>query len=69
VSKIAKHLARFARVREASSVDDAPPISIWEDDYRAALAEAWDAAIASLEYPDGSPVEIVSNANPYRGDS
>lgn len=31
-----------------------------------ALAGAWDAAVASLAYEDGTPVEVVSSANPYR---
>ena len=29
-------------------------------------AQAWDAAVASLEYPDGSKVEVAANHNPYR---
>lgn len=29
-------------------------------------AEAWDEAVASLEYPDGSKVEVAANHNPYR---
>ena len=31
-----------------------------------ALAQTWDAAIASLRYADGSPVEVMTNTNPYR---
>lgn len=27
---------------------------------------AWDEAVASLRYEDGSPVEIVAVTNPYR---
>ena len=30
------------------------------------MAQAWDACVASLEYPDGSKVEVASNTNPYR---
>ena len=30
------------------------------------LAEGWDRCVRSLRYEDGSPVEIVSNSNPYR---
>lgn len=30
------------------------------------LAVAWDAAVGSLAYEDGSPVEVVSAPNPYR---
>ena len=30
------------------------------------LAEGWDKCAKSLRYEDGSPVEIVSNSNPYR---
>ena len=30
------------------------------------LAEGWDKCVKSLRYEDGSPVEIVSNSNPYR---
>lgn len=30
------------------------------------LAAGWDAAIAACVYEDGTPLEIVSNTNPYR---
>ena len=30
------------------------------------LAEGWDAAVRSMCYKDGTPVEIVVNGNPYR---
>lgn len=30
------------------------------------LAEGWDECVESLRYEDGSPVEIVSDSNPYR---
>ena len=30
------------------------------------LAEGLDKCVKSLRYEDGSPVEIVSNSNPYR---
>ena len=30
------------------------------------LAEGWDAAVRSMCYKDGTPVEIVVNSNPYR---
>ena len=30
------------------------------------LAEGWDQCVKSLRYEDGSPVEIVSDTNPYR---
>ena len=30
------------------------------------LAEGWDKCVKSLRYEDGSPVEIVSDSNPYR---
>ena len=30
------------------------------------LAEGWDECVKSLRYEDGSPVEIVSDSNPYR---
>lgn len=30
------------------------------------LAAGWDAAIAACVYEDGTPVELVSNTNPYR---
>lgn len=29
------------------------------------LAAGWDAAIKSMRYEDGSPVEIVAMVNPY----
>ena len=32
----------------------------------AAAAEGWDKCVKSLRYEDGSPVEIVEVANPYR---
>lgn len=34
---------------------------------REAMAMGWDAAIKAIQYPDGSPVEIMINQNPYRG--
>lgn len=33
---------------------------------RRGQADAWDRAVRSLSYPDGSPVEVLSNPNPYR---
>lgn len=33
---------------------------------RAVLFAVWERAVGSLQYEDGSPVEIVSNDNPYR---
>lgn len=33
---------------------------------REAAAIGWDAAVAAMQYPDGTPVEIVSSTNPYR---
>ena len=33
---------------------------------REAQAYAWDAAVASMVYPDGTKVEVASNDNPYR---
>ena len=30
------------------------------------LAEGWDKCVESLRYEDGSPVEIMSDSNPYR---
>lgn len=29
-------------------------------------ADAWDSAVVSMVYADGTPVEIVANRNPYR---
>lgn len=29
-------------------------------------ADAWDEAVASLVYEDGTPLEVVKNINPYR---
>lgn len=37
----------------------------WADAIRAA---AWDAAVAAMRYPDGTPVELLANNNPYRED-
>ena len=31
-------------------------------------AEAWDAAVAAMRYPDGTPVALLANNNPYRND-
>ena len=52
------------------------PISIPEHEALAAqalaavlpdlLATAWDAAVASMRYEDGTPVQLVSVVNPYR---
>lgn len=33
---------------------------------RKAQEQAWDEAIASLCYSDGTPVEVIANTNPYR---
>lgn len=30
------------------------------------LAQGWDAAVASLRYEDGTPVDVVTTVNPYR---
>lgn len=30
------------------------------------LAAGWDAAVAACCYEDGTPLELVSNNNPYR---
>ena len=34
--------------------------------YLEAAAAGWDAAVASMRYEDGSPVELVAVMNPYR---
>ena len=42
-------------------------VSAWLlDIYRAGAAVGWDACMKSLQYEDGTPVEIVSFNNPYR---
>lgn len=41
-------------------------ITMSEANFHEALAQVWDAAIASLRYADGSAVEVMSNTNPYR---
>jgi len=33
---------------------------------REAQAYAWDAAVMSMVYPDGTKVELMTNDNPYR---
>jgi len=33
---------------------------------RQIAAIGWDAAVASMRYEDGSPVELVAVVNPYR---
>lgn len=30
------------------------------------MAQGWDAAVASMRYEDGTPVEVALNTNPYR---
>lgn len=60
--------------RPLSDWDTSKLQAYWRGEARAALtaaapfiaAEAWDAAVASLEYPDGSKVEVAANNNPYR---
>ena len=45
----------------------------WLEQHDREVAErAWDKAVESIRYEDGSPVEIISVTNPYRleaGDS
>ena len=31
-----------------------------------ARSQGWIAAVASMRYPDGTPVEIVASVNPFR---
>ena len=42
----------------------------WREHFHELLMEArsqgWIAAVASMRYPDGTPVEIVANVNPFR---
>lgn len=33
---------------------------------RQIAANAWDQAVAAMRYPDGTPVELMTNNNPYR---
>ena len=33
---------------------------------RLAMEAGWDAAVAAMQYPDGTPVELMTNNNPYR---
>ena len=33
---------------------------------RAHRAEGWDAAVAAIQFDDGTPVELVAVVNPYR---
>jgi len=42
------------------------PLSLLTARDRSLLATGWDAAIKSLVYTDGSPVEIVTIVNPFR---
>ena len=39
---------------------------MFEEQLRAAAAIGWDAAVAAMQYEDGTPVEIVTMVNPYR---
>lgn len=38
------------------------------DEFRKGAIEGWDSAVRSMVYQDGSPVEVVTNVNPYRED-
>lgn len=33
---------------------------------RTAKEAAWDEVVSNMAYPDGSPVQIAENNNPYR---
>jgi len=37
-----------------------------EQALREAAATGWDTAVSNLQYEDGTPMEVVSNINPYR---
>ena len=36
------------------------------EELRQAKEQAWDAVINAMQYEDGTPVELVTNINPYR---
>lgn len=50
---------------DAQRAQWAAEFDAWADAIR---AEAWDAAVAAMRYPDGTPVELLANNNPYRED-
>ena len=37
-----------------------------QETIREEQAIAWDKAVASLTYEDGTPVDVAANTNPYR---
>lgn len=48
----------------------ADAVIAWLADHERKVAErAWDAAVRSMRYEDGTPVEIVAMTNPYRADA
>jgi hypothetical protein len=65
----ADHIATFDPPTVLALIDEVERLRAVVDE----VAErAWDHAVGSMRYEDGSPVEIVSVTNPYRikaGDS
>lgn len=64
MSAIEKIEERFETVRQASFDGQGASIAVWEAEFRAALAEAWDEgkeALAAALLPDAAPL-----INPYR---
>ena len=46
---------------------DGPSFDRWHaEELRKAKEQAWDEAVNAMKYEDGSPVELVTNINPYR---
>ena len=59
------------QVRAAAESDcdwiDPPAFDRWLTAHtRAACAIAWDKAVRAMRYADGTPVELITNVNPYR---
>lgn len=56
-------------IRAAIVPVDRPLFDAWLAVHdREVAASAWDACAASVVHEDGTPVEVVANNNPYRGE-
>lgn len=49
---------------------DGPSFDRWlAEELRQAKEQAWDEVINAMKYEDGTPVELVTNINPYAKDT
>ena len=63
--------AEWNDLRSENMYDTEPGVrrfvdALLDDRVRAAAAEGWDAAVRSLVYEDGTPVDVAGSTNPYR---